>query len=251
MSDVRGYFLRGLRFCGTVNKDLWVDFARQEMVFLGVLEGRRRILGLGAHAGIEELERKAEKEVEGHADAGEDMIALPTDDEIPQAKTVDTVFDDETLRSVLDTPAAQGAIPLSIYDKAMVQFSNSDKLAGQFFDMFAGFSYVPCGSTILRHVVDTTRLSHPQSIVVRKCVCKLQLVGHEVDSAGFPAALRLALKEIRTSLAATEDNVKRSKLAGELSSWLNGYLDNQKLGPELEAVIGSVVKQMQRDVIIN
>lgn len=274
----RGWMQRGLRFCPR-DKTLWVEYARLEMGFVAKVAGRRRILGLDEGAEDrtnESIRNDSDKNEDDSADVDADEIALPTitaeemdaemEDEDRPRRSRGSGLDEAVLAKLAKSPALTGAIPKTILDTALQQFTpqasntisssawnNLDALAASFFEMFAEYvGIVDCASGLMQQVLDTVPASSSNDnaghgVLVSSCRCRQPVVGVEVDSVAFPGAVRESLKRIRQARAALSEAPKeQERLASALLSWLQPMLDNDKLAPELTLVLKATVKSLQQ-----
>ena len=86
MTEARSYLQRGLRFCKR-SKELWLEYAKLEMIYIAKIAARRRILGLDG--GRQTLEQASNID-----DPDADLIALPAitaEDINPNLQTHDPI----------------------------------------------------------------------------------------------------------------------------------------------------------------
>jgi len=193
MTGARGYMQRGLRFCQN-DKALWVEYAKLEVIYVSKIAARRRILGLDGNVVSKGL---------GEDEAMDaDTIALPdiTAEDINPTPGRDDGVDEVALQILADTPALTGAIPIAIFNEAMKQFQNDEKLAERFFEMVAEFDQTPTTEKILRHIVSSLVEVRPDTVSATVCQFSLPLVGVDPTSAEFPAALAESLGIIRIAM---------------------------------------------------
>ncbi|KAJ5891087.1 U3 small nucleolar RNA-associated protein 6 [Penicillium subrubescens] len=230
MSQARSYMQRGLRFCKS-SRDLWLQYAKLELIYIAKLIARQRILGL-------DEERPVQVETAG--DEMGDMVALPdiTDEDINPTRN-DGEVDQQALQNLNSTPALTGAIPSAIFDAAMKNFHNEDRFGAEFYEMVLEFQDTPCFQKILGHVVDTMRAHKPTSPRTQICYIKFPTAGVHVTSAEFPRALGSSLARLKES-ALTHD------LAQEVVSWLQPLADTEDLDPSLKKVIQATLRTAER-----
>lgn len=203
MKAARGYFQRGLRFCERA-KDLWVGYARLEMIYVAKIAERRRILGLDA-AGEAASTGSWADEDDGGIALDADTIALPTvtaDDLDPDTSKQELVTDGDRDKFA-SNPILEGAIPIAIFDNAMKKFVQDDKLAMRFFNMLAEFDSVPSLRHILQHVLESLRSLKRQSVATVACSFKMPLVGVRVSSPDFPSSLSDSLQQMNAAITET------------------------------------------------
>lgn len=234
----RGYLQRGLRFCER-SQDLWIEYAKLELIHVAKLAGRRQILGLdGPKANQGDLQTATE---EAGFDA--DTIALPS---ITAADINPTLNQkDEAVSEMRDklasSPALAGAVPLAIFDAAMRQFSNNEELALRFFDMFAEFESVPCLRRILQHVLDSLHSAGRHSAGAAACSFTITLAGLNASSPDFPAALGDCLKRIAAALDEWQDN--REDIAIQVVKLLAPLSASHDLDESLRIVVDTSLRR--------
>ncbi|KAG9888136.1 hypothetical protein KCU94_g16349, partial [Aureobasidium melanogenum] len=234
---------RGLRFCKRERK-LWLEYAKLEMLYVAKIAARRKILGL-------DIERK-EKQIDSTLDADADMMALPdvTADEIkpegaPEPKQA---VDEEALKKLAASPALNGDIPRIIFETSMRDF-NDPFLAEQFFDVFAGFTDVPCTSRLLQHIIDylSNQETAASKISMHICLAKLELLDtntqEAIESAEFPLKLSKALSVFKKGLG--ESPKHNADLAEKVVALLLSYFKFE-LDEDIEMVLRSAIAQYVR-----
>ncbi|KAJ4365920.1 U3 snoRNP protein [Neocucurbitaria cava] len=192
ITNARSYVQRGLRFCKN-SEYLWVEYAKLEMIYVGKIAGRRKILGL-------DIDRTKNQQVDGDEDT--DMIALPeitAEDVNPSLKQDDGV-DEVALQNLASAPVLTGAIPLAVFDSAMKQFQGKPRVAEKFFDMFAEFDQLACIPRILQHVLEYLQQNSPNVVETAICRFRLQLFGRDATDPELPLALGGALDLISSSI---------------------------------------------------
>ena len=230
MTEARSYMQRGLRFCKN-SLNMWLVYAKLEMLYIAKIAARRQILGIGEPRSIET--RKASLD-----DTGADILSLPMltkEDVSPSLPDHDDV-DDAALRTLDSTPAMSGAIPIAIFDAAMTQFQNDPAIGKMFFDACSDFRRVPCLRKILDHIVEVMTTTRTQSWEAQACSIKVAVAGLEVLSADFPAGLSVSLSRLKDALAQT---LHKARLAEDVSSWLEFMLETDGLDPALQKVISA------------
>lgn len=242
---MRGWMQRGLRFC-PASRDLWVEYARMEMLFVAKIVARGRILGLDVSEGMLGAQKEIEegKAVEPDDEDEADIIPLPGgEDELEKGGMPMGALEKGSLEKLDKTPAATGAIPRAIFDAAVKQFKGNDAVAAAFFGMFAEFTQTPCMPAMLQHVLDSTIPAKPTSHALWSCKCRQPLVGVEPTSPEFPAALREALKRIKE---ARNSSTSETGVAAKILDWVQPLSEEDSLSPELHAVLQSTVRQLQK-----
>ncbi|KZF21917.1 hypothetical protein L228DRAFT_221982 [Xylona heveae TC161] len=239
MTAARGYMQRGLRFCKN-SKTLWLEYAKLEMIYIAKIAARRTILGLD-----QELQRKAEGPSLDDHDA--DMLALPeiTAEDIDPSLRKDNDLDQLARQNLESMPAFTGAIPMAVFDTGMKQFQDDDTVGEMFFNMFAEFEKLPCLPTILQHVVDRMLAHTPLSPSTLTCYCRQPIVGVDVVSADFPAALGVSIERLRE---ASPKATNQARFAEKSLGWLLPPLAVEELDTNIRKVIAVVVRQSIRSI---
>ena len=235
MSQARSYMQRGLRFCKSA-RNLWIQYAKLELIYVAKLVARQRILGLD-----EEIQRPKAVEEPGLDDHDADHIALPTitGEDINPTLEGDEV-DENALETLNATPALSGAIPMAIFDSAMKNFQNDEQFGGEFYDMALEFDEVPCLRKILGHVVDTLRAQQPFSPQTRICYIKFPTAGIRVTSPEFPRALGSSLARLK------EAQSLDARVAEGVVKWLKPLAETEDLDASLKKVIVSTMRNAER-----
>jgi U3 small nucleolar RNA-associated protein 6 len=125
----RNLLLRSLRL-NPEARELWLEYAKLECLFLLKIMERRRILGLD-----EQKEPVKETELEFHE---QDEIQLPLMAEEETEKQGGDVLEGP-LVDVKANPALNGAIPFAVWDSAISSRPEDIALAAGFYDVFAPF----------------------------------------------------------------------------------------------------------------
>ncbi|CZR64241.1 related to UTP6-U3 snoRNP protein [Phialocephala subalpina] len=235
MNGARSYMQRGTRFC-TTSKDLWIEYAKLEMIYLAKITMRRKILGLD----VEDTQEDTMEIDEGVNDAGfttsEDMIAIPDfkTNSIRLSMVERVEVDSEASKDPMTTPALNGAIPLAIFDAARTQPFFCASTAEAFFDMFAMFSQVRCLSTILQHVLDVMVELYPIDPFTCSCYIRQPVMGISPLSAEFVVALGTSLARLKESMGKIKD---KAELAKRTRAWTKPILELEDLDPGIRAVL--------------
>ncbi|CZT01387.1 hypothetical protein WAI453_006895 [Rhynchosporium graminicola] len=241
MKEARSFMSRGARFC-TMSKDLWIEWAKLEMIYLAKIAMRRRILG------IDEEENAVDAmEVEGagneSAFGSEDVVAIPDFKmNVMRPSMLEGVkVDTEASQDPMNTPALQGAIPLAIFDEAKKQQFFNASVAADFFDMFAVFTQVRCLPKILQHVLDVLADSYPVDPSTCDCYNKQPLVGIDPTSPEFPVALGIFLDRLNETMEKTKD---KSALAKKTKAWVEPILLIGELDPAIKTVLQHTMRKL-------
>ncbi|KAH9822847.1 HAT (Half-A-TPR) repeat-containing protein [Teratosphaeria destructans] len=240
MSTARSYMQRGLRFCQD-QRNLWLEYAKLEMVYLAKLAARRRILGLD--------EDRTAAEVEAQED--ENMMMLPTvtaEDFEPDAGRGIEEVDQKALERLASAPAYTGAIPVAIFDAAMKEFKDDAGVAADFYELIAEFDLVPSTPRILQHILECLRANAAGSPELTICEARQELFGLQATSAEFPLALGKGLARVKAGLA-TMSEKQQVLLAEKAVLMLMPYLEQQEeLDQDVATVISASVGRYLRVV---
>ena len=247
MNGARSYMQRGTRFC-TRDKDLWIEYAKLEMIYLAKIAMRRKILGLDIDKSIES---PALTQGEGGAtedstvfNTSADIIAIPEfEDNILQQDMIEGVeVDSEAIKDPMTTPALNGAIPLAIFDAARKQPFFCPAAAADFFNMFTRFIHVRCLAKILQHVMDAMTESYPTDAQTCDCYIRQPFVGIQPTSADFPMALGVALDRLKQSLETIKD---KAELSRKTKLWIAPILNLDDLDPGIETVLKFTMRKLE------
>jgi U3 small nucleolar RNA-associated protein 6 len=225
MMGARGYMQRGLRFCQN-DRPLWVEYAKLEVIYVAKIAGRRKILGLDG-----------EREEKQDQDMGDDMMRLPelTAEDINPSLAKDDSVDEIALQNLANTPALTGAIPIAIFDQAMKQFHNDERLAEQFFDMVAAFDQGTTTRRILHHIVDSLTQIKPDTVSTINCQFTLPLAGLDPYTAEFPAALAESLEAARSGMKRLA--LQKAQIAENAIFKLLPFASNRELDQDVHKVL--------------
>ena len=245
ITEARSYMQRGLRLCGS-SQVLWIEYAKLEMINIGRMAGRTRILGL-------DVEKVEEKSRQNSEDAHDDMITLPTftaEDTMPVQPPSGGV-EGEALEKLSTSPALSGAIPMAIFDAAMKHFKEDNELCQQFFDVVAEFHDVPCQESVLSHMMDTLQAIAPESPGTLIRWIQQPVISIEVTSPAFPALFGLCLDRMKKSFEtlipssiAPETVRPRSILGQQVIAWMLTY-QKEYLDADVRKVIETAIRKVE------
>lgn len=245
VQEARGLLQRGVRFCGGQG-GIWVEWGRVEMGWIGKIARRREILGNDGRQG-EGRQEGVEEGIEG------DVVALPkiTAEDMRPDDGIGAGVDEEALEKLEKSPALEGAISMAIFDEAMKQFKNDEKLGLQFFDMVARFDELPCTAKILDHILGVLQQAAPESPEMFIRHIRQPAIGLVPTAAGFPTKLGLCLERMRKALKSlvpisTAPGTARSRatLDGYIIVWLLQYLEVDDLDSDIQRVIVTTLKKV-------
>lgn len=243
MNGARSFMQRGTRFC-TRSKELWIEYAKLEMIYLAKISMRRRILGLDGNQVINEEQEMDDADINQGLELSEDMIRVP-DFKVHtlRPRMIDGVkVDAEAVKDPMTTPALNGAIPLAIFDDARKQAFYSAAVAEDFFNMFASFHQVLCLQMVLQHVLDSMMDAYPADPSTCNCFIRLPIIGIDPATAGFPVALISSLDRLKESKESTAD---RNQLSKKVASWMEPILSLDDLDPGIRKVLVYTLRKLE------
>ncbi|TAQ87625.1 hypothetical protein B7494_g4045 [Chlorociboria aeruginascens] len=260
MNEARSYMQRGTRFC-IRDPDLWVEYAKLEMIYLAKIFMRRKILGLdpdllspGTLKGddLEMAERELEEEEDLGFSTAQDIIRLP---DFPatalRANTLKTIsVDTEARKDPINTPALNGAIPLAIFDAAKSQPFFCPAAAEQFFDMFSLFIHVPCMPRILSHVVETMKELWKDDAKTANCWIREPWIWTEIMDPEFPMRLGEGLERLKGELGRLKEGNRqmgreREELVKMSRVWIERVLGAEGLDAGIETVLRFTIRKLE------
>lgn len=243
MNAARSYMQRGTRFC-TRSKELWIEYAKLEMIYLAKIGMRRKILGLDSNE-ADDTEQKADDPEDNQGfSASDDIIHFPNfNAHTLRTRMIDGVkVDGEAIRDPMTTPALNGAIPLAIFDDARKQLFFTATVAEDFFDMFAAFDQVFCLPKILQHVIDSTMETYPTDSSTHSCFVRQPIIGIDPRNSKFPMALASSLDRLKASKEKASD---RSQLSKKVASWMGPILSLDDLEPGIRTVLMHTLRKLE------
>ena len=214
ITEARSHLQRGLRFRRQA-KDLWIEFAKLEMIYIAQLRTRTSVLG---------VQEDPPDALPNDKDGTEDLILLPAES---SAETDLDSADQRALKALSSTPALSGAIPKAVYDNAKAVFPGDVSLQARFFDVFADLSDPYCSRRLCRHVMDDLLASFLTSPLTRSRQIRTEFVGVDPCGPYFPAALASMLgpdgleKHEKTLSSGNQD---RARFYSQILLWLAPYL---------------------------
>lgn len=242
MNGARSYMQRGIRFC-TTSKELWIEYAKLEMIYLAKIAVRRKVLGLDVDNSVNEDMAEIETTIDDQGFT-EDMISIPNfEANTLRPSMIEGIkVDAEAAKDPMNTPALNGAISLAIFDAAQKQPFFCASVAADFFEMFAAFTQVRCLPNILQHVLD--RMIESYAMDARTCDIynRQPIFGLEPNSAEFAAGLRETLDRLKGSLGNTKDKkelVKRSRF------WISRIIAYDGLDPGIHTVLKHTLRRLE------
>lgn len=233
---------RGTRFC-TMSRDLWIEYAKLEMIYLAKIAMRRKILGLDIDRTIEAPAEEESAEDSGFA-TSEDVIAIPDfQTHALRPSMIEGVkVDSEAAKDPMTTPALNGAIPLAIFDAARKQPFFCASAAEDFFDMFANFTQVRCLPKILQHVLDSMMEVYANDASTCNCYIRQPIIAIDPHLAEFPIALGTSLDRLKGSIGNVKDKVA---LVKRTRAWMEPLLAVADLDPGIQTVLKYTLRKLE------
>ena len=245
MTEARSYMQRGLRFCKH-SRNLWIEYAKLEMIYMAKLVARRQILGLDHQLSWKDCAPKNES-----VEADTERLSTLTASVIDPIQLPDDTAEDDTLQKISATPALLGAIPIAIFDAAMKQFEGDVSLGVEFFEIVSEFHSIPHVTKIRHHIVDVLCAKEPASPAALSCCIREPVIGVEILSADFPRALKTSLDRLRSAMQETlpfpgspETMRSRISLSDRLVDWILPILDVQGLDQDIHGVLMATLKKL-------
>lgn len=220
MTEARGYMQRGLRFCKN-KQTLWLQYLRLEMSYLAKLQARRQILGI----------QTPREESRTGSETGVDL----NDPVIVDAQPVEGVV--STVTATNPTSVVAGAVPIAIFDSAVQQFGNDPKLVSAMLNLIFEYGQLTAAMNVLRHIHNSCGQSEDLGWASQASEILLSVCGCTVTSPEFPAAFRVAVKNLKSTSRTPEFRLWAK-------SWLEALAAEEELDPALAKVASSVGKSL-------
>ncbi|GAO46438.1 hypothetical protein G7K_0669-t1 [Saitoella complicata NRRL Y-17804] len=240
----RTFMQRGLRL-NKDSEDMWVEYAKLEMVYIAKLYARRRILGID--------EQEEETKQEESEDDEDGNIKLPTiiaaemDDGTPKDKNLLSEVEVKALTNAANNPALSGAIPLSITKSAFSALPKSTSLPTRLWELFESFKQLPeVRQQLCQMVEDYLRTQFPNTpkALFFLLVLPTKTLEHGAVDPAFPAALREVLKGFSATLVAARP---RAELYDLFLAYLHEYLSLPVLETNLEKLLSAFFAKTVKD----
>ncbi|SZF05430.1 unnamed protein product [Blumeria hordei] len=242
INGARSFMQRGTRFC-TNNSEIWIEYAKLEMIYLAKITNRSKTLQLRRGECTENNGIDASTTSNSAFDSSQDIVAVPDfhPDNMQSETTESAKVNPDVITEIMNTPALNGAIPLAIFDKSCQQPFICASVSTDFFNMFASFPQIRCIQKILQHVVSFMLKNYPTDSSARSCYTREPLIGLNHKTPEFPAALGTSLHRITESMEIVSDRANYSKLT---RIWLEQTLALD----DLDSAIQTVIKHTLRTI---
>ncbi len=235
ITEARSYMQRGLRFCKG-STSLWLESTKLELHYIAKVTARRQMLGIDENSASQRP-----GQVLDDANSETANLPRPVAEDIHASGSFTDELDKPSLQKLANTPALSGAIPIAIFDAAMVHARDDDQFAQHFFDAVEEVNSIPCLRSILKHIVDHMRKSRPSSWRTLVCHVKISCVGIAVTSPEFPKAFGISLKRLQGAFSGPRRN---RGLFDSMQTWLGIFLDNGSLDAALRQIMLSTLGQL-------
>ena len=229
MTEARTFMQRGLRF-NKGSRQLWLEYAKLELVYIAKIITRRRLLG---------IDGLVEAQQQGNED--ENMMVLPTitaEEASPGLKVNGSDIGNSPLNNTENNSALNGIIPLAVFDAAILEISNDVEFVFSFFNLFGIFPNLPCQSKLLNHVISHALSTYPTSPLALFMDIKAPILGVEPTNPSFPSKVGAMLSKIAPHIGEASPRIKLYQL---VTSFLQEVLDTADLDPAVSTVIKSAL----------
>ncbi|KAF3315216.1 U3 snoRNP protein [Orbilia oligospora] len=261
MAEARSYMQRGLRFARRSSKELWVEYAKFECMFIGKVAAKTATI-LGLETGdapdpnglnFDDIEEDSSVTLEG------DDIALSTITESELNGETEPPQEDEKLKQKLAEQAnkdvLEGVIPIIVFEEAIEAIPNDPSLPITFFKLFEKFGDLACQKKLLACVDVHLMTTYPTDAGALLCHVRETLAGIQVADAAFPAALKIAFKRFGEARSKAEDKkTVYNGFVGILGDILSkgssgeGGLD-ESLEKAVRLFLGRIIKWSREDQV--
>lgn len=234
MVEARSLMQKGLRLCNK-SEELWIEYARLEMIYIAKLAARSKVLGLD-----QDMDP-------GHRvdDCGEKLQVDVTADDVDALRLQDRRGEQDAPEKLNYMSARSEAVPLAIFDAAMKVFENDSHFPWDFFDMVAEYN-VEARQGILSHISDSMQSRAPNSVeflvrFVQQPVLGLDPLGHV-----FPMSLATALDRLEPAMQKLETPQCRQIFHNRMADWVRKFLGIDGLDGDIRHVLHVALRKVQR-----
>ena len=240
MMEARGLMQKGLRFCKR-SEELWVDYARLEMIYIAKLAARSKILGLNQPR--DRQTRVENRNEDAHGGAGD--LLRTTAEYVNTPEVQDGRNNQDALEKLSYMPAGSRNIPVAIFDAAMKELKNNTQFALAFFDMIAEFNVEP-RQGILAHIIDIMQSTAPTSFEVLVRFVQQPVIGLDPTDIEFPMSLSTSLDRLELAFHRLETSQCRQLLYDHVVDWVRKLLETEDLHEDIRKVLQVVLKKAQK-----
>lgn len=230
ISGARNLLLRSLRL-NPEKRELWLEYAKLECLYILKIMERRRVLGL------DKQEYKMVDDESGFDDQNE--ITLPSITQEELQKTDGPQLDPlltSPLTNASTNPALNGAIPLAVYSSAIASQPDDISLVAGFYEIYVSFY---SGLSFIDSALETVKGRLVEYFPGRGKTLLIQIKDHargiEATDKRFPVAIREMMK---TANAVPKLPLKeRRECCTGLSEYLEKISKTDGLDENLQKVI--------------
>lgn len=235
MTEARSYMQRGLRF-NKKSEQLWVEYAKLELIYIAKILARRRLLGIDGLGGGDSGQKRIGDGNGRDEEGDEAMISLPglTAEDLDPSIVKDPSIAALALENIETNPALNGAIPLAVFDAATQEIPNDIDFIRQFFDLFASFTELPCLQSLVSHVAQAAYNNYPTSPMALFLYAMCPTVGLQLSDPAFPGALGMMIQRIGGLVGRAQPAAQFYQL---FLSHLFTLFQNGELDPSLKKVL--------------
>ena len=233
MLEARNLMQRALRFCKK-NEEIWIEYGRLEMIYVAKLAARSEILGLGQ-------DEAAGRQLQDESD----FVQLDHISEDFNASEMKSREEKHRPERRDHMTAKSGAIPLAIFDAAMVDLGNSTHFALTYYDMIAEFD-IRTRHGILSHISSTMHTQAPDNIEVLERFVQEPVLGFEPVRVEFPMSLATSLERLEHAIETLETPQSRQLFLNHMTAWLREFLETDDLNDDIRIVLQSALRKTQR-----
>lgn len=239
ITGARNLLLRSLRL-NPERRELWLEYARLETLYIFKILERRRVLGL-------DNESQTEKNAWDGKDFGDqNEITLPTitENDLQADGSEGEPILNSRLADISQNAALNGAIPTMVYSSATTARPNDILLLVGFYDMFLSFHpMVP----FINSMLDTVKRDLGEKFPARGYTLLVQIKdcvrGVRADNENFPTAVREMMSMAHVISTMSIENRK------ECCTGLLKFIQSLSEVPDLEENVGEVLKIFERRVM--
>ncbi|KAL8953608.1 MAG: hypothetical protein Q9222_000534 [Ikaeria aurantiellina] len=244
ISEARAYMQRGLRFCNQ-SKHLWSEYLKLEMMYIGKISARRRILGL------DPVPSSEDQDPHGRDIRGDTVTSLPVDPQEMHFVPLENASDIEAIPEdrLASAPALAGAIPIAVFDAAMKEFRNDTMLGVRMFDLVADFDTLKCTRNVLQHIINVLITIAPNDVASTSRSIKAPVIGADPASKELPDALMIVIDRFDSSMREAnqpgntfDTSQQRAQISRYTISWMLEYLEYSELDPDIRTVLNSMIR---------
>ena len=239
MIEARSHMQKGLRLCKR-SEEMWIEYARLEMMYVAKLAARSKILGLVQPKHLQNDTEDGDKCMD---DSGV-KPSMITANAVDPLDGQNEKTDEEVLETLDLGSARLGAIPKAIFDAALEEFQNHGHFVWAFFDMIAEIDVEP-RAAILSHIMNYMRSTAPNSPGTLIRYVQQPVIGLDPVNSEYPMSLATSLDRLRYSTGILETTRCRQKFYEHMVDWILKLLDVKDLDEDIQQVLKATSKKLQ------